>query len=63
MKKFEILLDLDSCGKLDSPMSYFKKLYDQNLRVFCSQDCPCSGNPKLYQEENRVEIFENKESC
>ena len=60
--RMEILLDPSSCGNLDSPLTKFSKLYDDASGLLCSTDCPCSGNPKLFESEP-VQIIDDGSSC
>jgi hypothetical protein len=63
--RMEFLLkdDASSCSNLDSPMSYFSRLYAQNYRLLCSIDCPCSGNPMLYKTDKNIKVIEDKSPC
>ena len=47
----ETLLDTSACGNPDSPLSKFNKLYEDASGLFCSENCPCSGNPKLFEDQ------------
>jgi hypothetical protein len=37
-------------------MSLFSHLINQGYSKLCSKDCPCSGNPMLYENDSRVTI-------
>jgi hypothetical protein len=56
------MLEPSACGNPDSPLSRFEKLYEDGSGLLCSTECPCSGNPKLFEKEP-VHIIEDGSKC
>lgn len=56
-----LMLNDGACGDTDSPLTKFDQLYQDAAELLCSQECPCAGNPKLF--ENEFWIIDDGSSC
>lgn len=53
--------DASSCHDPDSPLSTMNKIMREGYSLLCSQDCPCSGNPLLFRNDDRVQVVDTED--
>ena len=47
-----------SCSNKNSPLYFMNLITDQGYHVLCSMDCPCNGNPMIFQDDPEVVIYD-----
>ena len=48
----------DNCVNPKSPLNTFNKISKDGMKILCSKECPCSGNPQIFQDDPKYVVID-----